>query len=724
MGYKKISPFHQPNISPMSTTMTQPSTILKQYFGYDEFRPMQEEIIQTVMEGRDSVVLMPTGGGKSICFQVPALAKEGLCVVVSPLIALMKDQVEGLVANGVPAAFLNSTQDDHDQMEVFDAVRREELKLLYVSPEKLLNSQFLGFLQGITLSLFAIDEAHCISSWGHDFRKEYTQLQVLKATFPQVPIIALTATADKLTRKDIVTQLGLHQPRQFVASFDRPNLSLTVLPGRKRVDAVIRFIQKRPNTSGIIYCLSRKGTEGLAESLQKAGIDAEPYHAGMSASKRSKVQQAFIQDRTPIICATIAFGMGIDKSNVRWVIHYNLPKNIEGYYQEIGRAGRDGLASDTLLFYTFADVMKLRGFAEDSGQPAVQLAKLERMQNYAEALICRRKILLAYFGEHLAKDCGNCDVCKDPPQYVDGTILAQKALSAVYRLRETVGANTVIDVLRGSARKEVLEKGYDKIKTYGAGADISFGDWQQYLLQMLNAGLLEIAYDQGNALKLTPIGNEVLFKGRKVNLYRLADARKREKAQAAQKPKSKRMILIEALFEQLRELRLQLASQSGIPPYLVFNDATLQEMAAERPTNEALMKGISGVSEAKFRQYGHIFIEEIIRFILDQRAGGANIKGSTYIETFDLYRQGFTVSEMARKRSIHPSTIYGHLGTLYEQGYRVELNSFISQEELDAIHRAMSHTGSEKVSDLHEHLQGMVPFDKLRLGISYWKAGG
>lgn len=695
-------------------------TILKQYFGYDSFRPMQAEIIQAVLQDEDTVVLMPTGGGKSICFQVPALVKEGLALVVSPLIALMKDQVEGLKANGVPAAFLNSSQSEREQLVVFEALRTRELKLLYISPEKLLTQQFLSFLQSIDISLFAIDEAHCISSWGHDFRKEYTQLSLLKRYFPQVPVIALTATADKLTRRDIVQQLQLRHPRQFVASFDRPNLSLKVIPGRRRIDHILRFIELRPNTSGIIYCLSRKGTESLAQSLEEKGIDAAFYHAGMTARARSKVQRDFINDKIPIICATIAFGMGIDKSNVRWVIHYNMPKNIEGYYQEIGRAGRDGLPSDTLLFYSFGDIIKLRSFAQDSGQPEVQLAKLERMQQYAEAKICRRRVLLAYFGEELKQDCGNCDVCKNPPRYVDGTIIAQKALSAVYRLQEAVPLSTVIDVLRASGKKEIIDKGYHKIKTYGAGMEIPYGDWQQYLLQMLNAGLLEIAYDEGNALKLTAASRDVLFRNRPVKLYKAQTAKAKAAAVEATKPRSKRMQLIEALFERLKSLRVHIASRSGIPPHLVFSDATLQEMASERPTTEFAMAEISGVGQAKLNQYGHIFIEEIIAFILEERADGANIKGSTQLATFEMLRQGASLAEIVRKRAVSYTTIYTHLVYLYQNHYPIDLMRFITNEEIILIEQAIHQTGSDDLTDLHDLLEGQIQYDKIRLGVAIW----
>ena len=437
---------------------------LKKYFGYDNFRPMQADIVQSVYDLNDTLVLMPTGGGKSICYQIPAVTMEGVAVVVSPLISLMKDQVEGLQATGIKASFLNSSLSSSEQRAVEDDIFNQNIDLIYVSPEKIVSPNFLSLLKRVKIALFAIDEAHCISSWGHDFRPEYTQLKFIKRHFPTTPIIALTATADKATRKDIAAQLDMYQPKIFVASFDRPNLSLEVKPGQKKFEQIMQFVKKRPNQPGIIYCLSRKNTENLADKLQMAGLDAKAYHAGLPPSQRSKVQEDFINDRTEIVCATVAFGMGIDKSNVRWVIHYNLPKNIESFYQEIGRAGRDGTNASTLLFYSFADIRTLREILtnSDSAQVDLKLAKLERMQQYAESLSCRRKILLNYFSEPFEKACGNCDVCKNPPQYFDGTVIAQKALSAVYRLKQRVGSSMLIDVLRGSNRREIFDRGYNQ----------------------------------------------------------------------------------------------------------------------------------------------------------------------------------------------------------------------------------------------------------------------
>lgn len=595
---------------------------LKRFFGYDHFRPLQAEIIKTIFASKDALVLMPTGGGKSVCFQVPAVTMPGTCIVVSPLISLMKDQVEGLRSNGISAAFINSAIDSREQLQVEEAFYSGQLNLLYVSPEKLVSGNFVSILKRGKINLFAIDEAHCISAWGHDFRPEYTQLGMLKQQFPHVPIVALTATADKLTRKDIVDQLKLDEPEIFIASFDRPNLSLEVRPGLQRLQQIEDFIRKHPQQAGIIYTLSRKATEDIADKLKQKGFKAEAYHAGLSPDRRSKIQDLFINDNLQIVCATVAFGMGIDKSNVRWVIHYNLPKNLEGYYQEIGRAGRDGAKSDTLLFYSFADVSMLRDIiqnGENVGQNEIQLVKLERMQQYAESLACRRRILLAYFGENQSENCGNCDICRNPPQSIDGTVIAQKALSAVYRLQEKAPMGMLIDVLRGSGRREIQQLGYDSIKTYGAGRDLSQWDWQHYLMQLINLGYLEVAYDAANVLRLTAASQEVLFKNRSVELIRPTSYKERqEEEKAAAKVKTqtqvKRERLRDELFEHLRQIRKEIAQKEGIPPYLIFSDATLEEMAYHKPHTEDAMLAVSGVGEKKLVQYGYRFIKAIRNF--------------------------------------------------------------------------------------------------------------
>ncbi|HAA23212.1 MAG TPA: DNA helicase RecQ, partial [Cytophagales bacterium] len=570
-----------------------PQEALQKYFGYDNFRPMQAEVISEAMEGKDALVLMPTGGGKSVCYQIPALLREGVGVIVSPLISLMKDQVEALKANGIAAAYLNSSQPMAEQQAVITEVQEGTLAMLYVSPERLLTRDFYNLLKSIPVSVFAIDEAHCISAWGHDFRPEYTKLKFLKEQFAEVPLMALTATADPTTREDIQEQLGITNTRQFVASFDRPNLDLMVLPANRRIEIITRFIQDRPGQSGIIYCLARKTTEQIATKLRNAGFNAAHYHGQMTPEERNRVQEQFIRDQVPIICATVAFGMGIDKSNVRWVMHYNLPKNLEGYYQEIGRAGRDGQPSETILFYSYGDVQMLNRFIEEGGNQEVERAKLDSMNEYAQAKICRRKILLNYFGERLTEDCGHCDVCRNPPKYLDGTILAQKALSAVVRSQQKVGLQMLTDVLRGSRKKELLAAGHDKIKTFGAGADLSEFAWQQYLLQFIQLGLIRPNFKHNHVLELTPTGEAVL-KGeqpvRVVSVDTLMQQRKQEAAEKAVRPKSKKELFYDGLADRLKSLRYLLAQEEGRAPYMVFSDATLEDMQSRLPVAEHTFK--------------------------------------------------------------------------------------------------------------------------------------
>ncbi len=699
---------------------------LKKYYGYDEFRPMQADIIKAIYEGKDTLVLMPTGGGKSICFQIPAITMDGVCVVVSPLISLMKDQVEGLRSNGIKAAFLNSSLSAREQNAVEDDLYNGNIKLLYVSPEKLVSQSFIPLLKQAKINLFAIDEAHCISSWGHDFRPEYTKMKFLKSQFKNIPVVALTATADKVTRRDIATQLNLDNPQVFISSFDRPNLSLNVRPGQKRIQQILDFIKARPNQSGIIYCLSRKNTEDLTGKLLKEGIKADFYHAGLPSGERAKVQEEFINDNVPIVCATVAFGMGIDKSNVRWVIHYNLPKNIESYYQEIGRAGRDGLKSDTLLFYSFRDVTVLREFienGENAKQREIKMSKLDRMQQFADSLICRRKILLNYFGENLEKNCGNCDVCNNPPQHFDGTVLAQKALSAVTRLKERVGIRMLIDVLRGSNRKEIFQNGYDKIKTYGAGAANSANDWQHFINQIINLGFLEIAYDQKNVLRLTEASKPVLFGQQKVELVKMASIKEHRETQKAKlKKKTKTQRVRDDLFEVLRALRKKLARERGVPPYLVFTDATLEAMAANRPINDEEMKEIPGVGERKLHLYGNIFIDAIISFIKEKSSEGLKIQGTTYLVTHELYKEGFSVDEIATKRNLNVGTIYAHFAQLYEQGHEIDLTDFVSASEIRKVAEAIQKVEDKtKLKPIFDYLKEEIPYHKIRLVLAYRK---
>ena len=598
---------------------------LKTYFGYDSFRPLQEDIIRHLMDRKDALVLMPTGGGKSICYQLPALLSEGTAVVVSPLISLMKDQVETLCANGIAAGALNSNNDETENASLRRACMEGKLKLLYISPEKLL-AEANYLLRDMHISLFAIDEAHCISQWGHDFRPEYTQMDILHQLFPQVPIIALTATADKITREDIIKQLHLNQPRIFISSFDRPNLSLTVKRGyqqKEKSKAILDFIARHPGESGIIYCMSRSKTETVAQMLQKQGIKSAVYHAGLSSARRDEAQDDFINDRVQVVCATIAFGMGIDKSNVRWVIHYNLPKSIESFYQEIGRAGRDGMPSDTLLFYSLADLILLTKFATDSGQQSINLEKLQRMQQYAEADICRRRILLSYFGENTTCDCGNCDVCKNPPERFDGTIIVQKALSAIARSEQQIGTGILVDILRGNMSSEVTERGYHRLKTFGAGREVPARDSHDYLLQMLQLGYFEIAYNENNHLKITQSGTDVLF-GRARAL--LVTIRREEAVQATRGRKRKATVPTKELplglpntesgelFEALRTLRKRLADQEALPAYIVLSDKVLHLLSASRPTTIEEFGNISGIGEYKKKKYGKEFVELIRKY--------------------------------------------------------------------------------------------------------------
>lgn len=684
---------------------------------------MQEEIIKAVFAKKDCLVLMPTGGGKSLCYQLPATILPGVTIVVSPLIALMKDQVESMVENGIEASYINSSIEASEIEDVMQAAKNGEVKLLYVSPEKLVSPSFQTFLKSLEISLFAIDEAHCISSWGHDFRPEYTKLRSIKTQYPNTPIIALTATADKLTKKDIVSQLNLTDPQIFISSFDRPNLQLTVLPGKKRIDRIVNFVTKRKNQAGIIYCLSRKQTEQVASSLREAGIDAKHYHAGLDQTTRAKTQEDFVHGRLSVIVATIAFGMGIDKSDVRYVIHHNLPKNIEGYYQEIGRAGRDGLPSETVLFYSLADVIMLRKFTSESGQPELQGAKLDRMQQYANALICRRKILLTYFGEHTDKNCNNCDVCHNPPDFFDGTSIAQKALSAIYRMKQKVAAGTLVDVLRGSGKQDVIMNGYDKIKTYGAGKEISPPHWQEYILQMLNTGLIDVAYDQNYSLKITSAGKEVLMGNKKVSFVTMAALDERAALELATKhTKSKKQAANEVLFELLRSLRKKIAQKNGVPPYIVFSDKTLDEMTDSMPTTEKEIKKITGVGDKKFASYGEEFIQEITKFIKEKDAAGEKIPGSTQDVTFAYHNQGVPVRQIAEARNLTEQTIYGHLAELYEKGYSVRLTDFISKSDIKKITESLKEKGTPvKLKTLYDRFNGEFEYHKLRLATAYYK---
>ena len=706
--------------------------VLKKYFGYDKFRPLQADIIDTILAKNDCMVLMPTGGGKSICFQVPALVMDGITLVISPLIALMQDQVQSLQANGVPSAFLNSSLSMSEQRTLEEKCQSGEIKLLYISPEKLFYNNYLSFIKTLTINQIAIDESHCVSTWGHDFRPEYTKLNILKETFPEVPVVALTATADRVTRKDILTQLGVPDAQVFIASFDRPNLSLNVLGGRNRLKIMQEFIGKRPNQVGIVYCLSRKNTEDVAEGLRKVGIRAMHYHAGIDSKTRSEVQDAFIKDEIQVIVATIAFGMGIDKSNVRFVIHYSLPSNVESYYQEIGRAGRDGMKSDTLLFYSFADIMTRKDMIQKSELPdemkEVQFAKLDRMKQYAESEICRRRILLSYFNEETQNDCGNCDVCQNPPQKFDATIFAQKALSAIARAEEKVAMGLLIDILRGSQNRAIYDRGYQTLKTFGVGKELKYEEWVDYITQLLNSGVIDIAYDEHHALKLNSVSWQVLKGEKKVNLVRFEayDIKKARQEESAPKEKTKREIVKDTLFEKLRMLRKKIADEQNVPPFVVFSDASLSDMAQKRPINRFQMMAVSGVGEQKFRQYGEEFINEILSFTSQTLGIGRakQEKGMTFLETFEMYKAGMSIDEMAAKRVLNPVTIVSHLVKLYQDEENIDLKQYIATYEYNQIIAEAMKLNIQKgdaLKPLFEALEGVYDYAKLRIALALWE---
>ncbi len=711
--------------------ITRAKEILKHQFGYDSFRMNQEAAIEAVLDKKDSVVLMPTGGGKSLCYQIPALMQDGLTLVVSPLIALMKDQVDALVGNGVKAAFLNSSQTNREQTEVFQRIKSGELKLLYVAPERLLQSgdQFIDFLSNINVSLFAIDEAHCISSWGHDFRPEYIQLGKLKRYFPKIPIIALTATADKLVRKDIFERLNIKHAELFISSFNRPNIYYSVEPKRNSYARLLDFLEERRDESGIVYCLSRASTESLAMDLRDEGFSVLPYHAGLDKETRDKNQELFLNDDVKIIVATIAFGMGIDKSNVRFVVHNDLPKNVESYYQETGRAGRDGLESHALLFFSWADVIKLKGFAEVEGNKAqsdIMLKKLNQMGEFGEMKMCRRKFLLKYFDEDLKEDCGKCDNCNTTFEKFDGTIIAQKALSAVARTDQRFGLTYLIDFLRGSKSKTIRLE-HLNLKTYGIGADISKNNWFDYFKDLITQGFLAQTEGQYPTIVLTEKSEDVLRGNVKVELFKVVE--REDKKQSLVSEVS--LPYIKELFDELKILRTAFAREESVPPYVVFSDATLIEMATYLPEDETEMLKISGVGDVKMEKYGAEFLEIILEYCeinnLESRINlktpkvelkkrtKRNAKGeSTYSISLEMFKSGLSVNEIAEKRELASGTIETHLVRFIPSG-EVKLTQIVPEHKIETIRNAIIEINAEQgIGPIKEFLGEDYSYGEIR----------
>jgi len=715
----------------MESRVPQLLPVLKQYFGFTSFRPLQEEIIRDALAGKDVFALLPTGGGKSLCFQLPAMAREGLTVVVSPLIALMKDQVDALQASGVPATFLNSSLAAGESRARLRGLHNGQFRLLYAAPERLMLSGCVSDLQRWGVNLLAIDEAHCISEWGHDFRPEYRQLANLRQFFPDVPMMALTATATGRVRQDIVSLLKLREPSCYVASFNRPNLTYRVFAKSKAYQQVLEFLRDRPRESGIVYCQSRKTTESVAERLSEDGVKAKPYHAGLTATERTQHQELFLRDEARVICATIAFGMGINKPNVRFVVHYDLPKNVEGYYQETGRAGRDGLPSECVLLFSPGDVVKQTSFIEEKPDPREQQiarAQLQQMVHYAESAGCRRRELLGYFGEQFEEEsCGACDNCLSPRETFDGTLAAQKFLSCVYRIRERtrfgVGLNHVIEVLTGADTEKIRRWGHEQLSTYGIGTEHNRAEWGAIGRELVRLGHLRQTSEKFSVLELTPEGLALLKERKPVKLT---------KPVSAPEPKTRRVGEIacdEALFERLRQLRKQLADERDVPAYIVFSDVALRQMARDYPSNEREFARISGVGEKKLREFWAVFLAEIGAYLSsnprqifadDSFATPAPVPGratlgATARETLRRFRAGQSVEQIAAERTLTPGTIYGHLLEAMLAGERIDLNQFFTGEEQQEVVAAFKRIGPGGLSAVFEFLGGRYDYGRLRL---------
>lgn len=677
--------------------------VLRMRYGYSSFRPGQWDVMENILRGHDTIVLMPTGGGKSMCFQLPALMCEGCCIVVSPLIALMNDQVAALRANGLPAAAINSLNYESDNLKSYEQAVAGELKLLYISPERLLAD--LDRIKALLkVSFFAVDEAHCISQWGHDFRPVYTSLSRIKELWPDIPMMALTATADRLTREDISKALMLDDPLMHIGSFDRPNLSLNVIQGaqlKEKVRIISSLIEKHPMDCGIVYCLSRKKTEDMARILGEKGYRVGCYHAGMDGAERGRVQREFVEGKLQVICATIAFGMGIDKSNIRWVVHNNIPGNIESYYQEIGRAGRDGLPAETILFYSYADIITRRKFAEDSGQREINESKLDFIQRYAESSICRRRILLSYFSEETTCDCGNCDNCRHPLPAFDGTVLAQKALSAVIRTGSSEGIGVIIEILRGMHRQYLIDKGYDTLRTFGVGNDIPAPVWHAYILQMIQLGLLEVAYEDNFHLRPTPLGMRVVKGQERVKLvqyrrpvYEYPAAASRRASGVASEPVV--MTPEERLTYALKEWRARIAQEQGIADYMVLSDVSIAAMAENKPVTVEQLARIEGMSMVKL----HAYYKEILSAIRGALGKKRTLpKGQSVVVSRLMFESGMEVEEIMKIRGLQLTTVTGHLAQSYREGHAIDVARIIAPDVFEKVKTLLAPLDALRLED-------------------------
>ena len=703
--------------------MQNAKNILQNTFGYSDFRHNQEDIIRQLINGGDAFVLMPTGGGKSLCFQIPAIVRDGVGVVISPLIALMQDQVDALKQLGINAAFLNSTLNSFDRQNVEESLLRGDLQMLYVAPERLLNEQTLNLLAQCKISLFAIDEAHCVSQWWHDFRPEYQKLSVLPERFPEVPRIALTATADRRTRSEIIQQLKLNNAGVYVSSFDRPNITYTISEEQNARDKLWRFIQqKHSGDAGIVYCLSRKKVEATAEWLTNKGLVALPYHAALPVEVRARNQQRFLREDGVIIVATIAFGMGIDKPDVRFVAHLNLPKNIEAYYQETGRAGRDGEPADAWMSYGLQDVLLLRQMMQESNgsdeYKRIIHQKLDAMLGLCELASCRRQAILAYFDEHMEEPCGNCDNCLNPPETWDATTDAQKALSTVYRTGQRFGVAYVTDVLVGKTDQRIIQNGHDKISTWGIGNDVTQVEWRSLFRQLIAQGYLNSNMERFGALELTQksrplLRGEIKLMARKYQRPASASASRKTKSSQA---KAELRTMDAELFAALRDLRSELANEQGVPPYVIFSDASLIEMARKRPQTKDTFRFISGVGEMKLARYGEQFMAVIREYPLPEILN--NNFSDTVNETLALYHEGNSVEEIAEKRGLVLSTIYSHLADVIEAGMLASRDVLdIDEEDIELIERTaeLLKTREERAfKPLFDELEGEFDYGILR----------